>query len=146
MRFARIVNVRSRQGHLGGRHCGVERGKLLRVGGGGGGGPFVGDPLAAALRRSGAGTGGELSDLGRRGEERILRLARVLGAVVVALPTLLLLYFALPPRIRQMRQLSAAAVLLQGADDPERRRLLAMRAAFSLPYATLRYRGAEWRS
>ena len=36
-----------------------------------------------------------------------------------------------------MRKLTAAASALDDALDPERRRLLAMRAAFSLPYDTL---------
>jgi hypothetical protein len=68
----------------------------------------------------------------------------VLGLIVFGLPTVTLLLFALPGRVRQVRQLSAAAVFLRGAgsqgrgpEDPDRRRLLAMRAAFSLPYSTL---------
>lgn len=99
--------------------------------------PFVGEGLAGALRRSGEGTGGELVILGREGEARIERLALVLGLLVFALPTLLLLVVTLPRRLGQVRQLTAASILLSTEGDPERRRLLAMRAAFSLPYGTL---------
>jgi hypothetical protein len=45
-----------------------------------------------------------------------------------------------PPRLRQIRRLTAVDRLLAVPDDGltgERRRLLAMRAAFSLPYPTL---------
>jgi hypothetical protein len=41
-----------------------------------------------------------------------------------------------PPRIRQIRQLTAAARVLREPAG-ERRRLLAMRAAFALPYGQL---------
>ncbi len=43
----------------------------------------------------------------------------------------------LPRRVRQVKQLTAAAQLLAYPSDPQRVRLLAMRAAFALPYATL---------
>jgi hypothetical protein len=99
--------------------------------------PFVGEGLATALRRSGRGTGGELMVLGQEGEERIRRLALVMGLLVFVLPTLLLVVVTLPRRLGQVRQLTAASVLLAENDDPERRRLLAMRAAFALPYGTL---------
>jgi hypothetical protein len=99
--------------------------------------PFVGEGLADALRRSGRGTGGELVVLGEEGEARIERLALVLSLLVFVLPTLLLIVVMLPRRLGQVRQLTAASVLLSGEQDPERRRLLAMRAAFALPYATL---------
>jgi len=53
------------------------------------------------------------------------------------LPTLLVLVILVPSRVRQVRQLTAASILLADPSDPERRRLLAMRAAFGLPYGTL---------
>jgi hypothetical protein len=99
--------------------------------------PLVGPSLADALRTSGSSTGGELAVLGGAGEERILSLARVLGLIVFGLPTLTLLLFAMPGRVRQVRELSAASALLKEPDDPERQKLLAMRAVFSLPYGTL---------
>jgi hypothetical protein len=43
----------------------------------------------------------------------------------------------LPDRIAQIRSLTAAARVLRARDDPERRRALAQRAAFSLPYGQL---------
>ncbi len=63
--------------------------------------------------------------------------ARVLGLATFALPAALLLLLAIPGRVRQVRKLTAAAAALDGADAPERRRLIARRAAFGLPYGTL---------
>jgi len=62
---------------------------------------------------------------------------RDLGLLVFALPTVLVLVFTVPPRVRQIRQLTAAAAALIDTHDPERRELLAMRAAFGLSYLTL---------
>jgi hypothetical protein len=84
--------------------------------------PFVGEPV---------------EDLGRSGEEGVHRLADLLGALVFGLPALLVLALWLPRRIRQARALTAAANVLGDASSPERRRLIAMRAAFSLPYGRL---------
>ena len=98
--------------------------------------PLVGDDVADALRGAGEGTGGNVSELGRAGEERIHRLAVVLGLVVFGVPSLLLLLQELPARIAQVRSLTAASRVLHRADG-ERRKVLAMRAAFSLPYAEL---------
>ena len=80
--------------------------------------PVVGDPV---------------EDLGRRGEDSAHRLANLLGLVVFGLPAAVLLARFLPGRIAQVRQLTAAERVLRGGDA----RLVAMRAAFSLPYAQL---------
>ncbi len=98
--------------------------------------PLVGDELAESLREAGEGTGGNVAEFGRTGEERVHRLAVVLGLIVFGIPALLLLLQEVPPRVRQIRSLTAAGRALGGA-GPERRRLLAMRAAFSLPYDEL---------
>jgi hypothetical protein len=98
--------------------------------------PVVGDDLADGLRGAGEGTGGNVADFGREGEERVHRLALVLGLAMFGVPAALLLLQAVPPRIAQVRALTAAGRAL-GAGDGERRRFLAMRAAFSLPYAEL---------
>jgi hypothetical protein len=84
--------------------------------------PLVGDPV---------------EDLGRRGEDRVHRLATLLGVVVFALPAALLLLRFLPGRLGQIRRLTDAARVLVETDAPERRRLVAMRAAFALPYGQL---------
>ena len=55
----------------------------------------------------------------------------------LALPALLLLSQWLPGRTAQIRKQKEAAVVLADGPSPERRRLLAMRAAFSLPYGHL---------
>ena len=99
--------------------------------------PFVGDDLAQALRRTGQGTGGELADLGQEGIDRVHHLAVTTGLSVFALPAFLLLLIMLPGRVRQVRRLTAAERVLAYPDDDDRRRLLAMRAAFALPYGTL---------
>ena len=84
--------------------------------------PVIGDPV---------------KDLGERGENSVHHLANVLGLVTFGLPALLLLWRMLPDRIAQIRSLSAAARVLRASDDPESRRVLAQRAAFSLPYGQL---------
>ena len=84
--------------------------------------PLVGDPV---------------KDLGERGEDSVHHLANVLGLLVFGVPALLVLWLMLPERISQIRSLTAAARVLRGRDDPERRRALAQRAAFSLPYGQL---------
>ncbi len=84
--------------------------------------PFVGDPV---------------KDLGERGEDSVHHLANLLGLVIFAIPALLVLWRMLPDRIAQIRSLTAAARVLRASDDPERRRALAQRAAFSLPYGQL---------
>jgi hypothetical protein len=99
--------------------------------------PLVGGSLAGALETAGRGSGGNVAELGQRGRDEVHRLAVVLGLLVFALPALLVLLVLVPPRVRQIRQLTAASVVLADPTDPERRRLLAMRAAFGLPYGTL---------
>jgi hypothetical protein len=61
----------------------------------------------------------------------------VLGLVVFALPAGLVLARWLPERIRQVKALTAASQVLVEPASVERRRLIAMRAAFSLPYGHL---------
>jgi hypothetical protein len=81
--------------------------------------------------------GGPVEDLGRAGEERVHRLADLLGLIVFGLPAVLVLVRFVPERVRQVRGLTAASRVLAEPDSAERRRLIAMRAAFSLPYGQL---------
>ena len=98
--------------------------------------PLIGGELGDALRGAGEGSGGEVQELGRGGAGAAHDLANLLGILFFALPAALLLLWTLPPRIRQVRRLNAAAKVV-GELSPERRRLLAMRAAFGLPYGEL---------
>jgi hypothetical protein len=99
--------------------------------------PLVGDELGDALRGAGEATGGETADLGRGGAGAAHDLANLLGLVFFLFPSALLLLWALPPRVRQVRRLNAAASVLRDPGSPERQELLAARAAFGLPYGTL---------
>jgi hypothetical protein len=99
--------------------------------------PVVGDELADGLRSAGEGSGGEVVELGEQGEEGAHDLANVLGFVTFALPALIVLVIWLPGRVSQVKRLRAASEVLRDGDSEERRRLLAMRAAFSLPYGQL---------
>lgn len=99
--------------------------------------PIVGGALDDAFTEIGTQSGGNTAALGERGESAIEDTARLLGWVTFALPTLLVLLWAVPRRIARVRRFSAAARLLGDARSGERRNLLAMRAAFSLPYETL---------
>lgn len=84
--------------------------------------PVVGDPV---------------EDLGKEGEDSVHHLANLLGLVTFGIPALLVLWRLLPERIAQIRRLTAASRVLRAGGDRERRRLLAQRAAFSLPYGLL---------
>jgi hypothetical protein len=99
--------------------------------------PVVGDDIAGGIRGAGEGTGGNVAELGQRGENAVHRLANLLGLLVFGLPALFVLARWLPPRIAQVRQLTAAARVLAEPGSSERRRMIAMRAAFGLPYGQL---------
>jgi hypothetical protein len=99
--------------------------------------PVVGDDLADGLRSAGEGSGGEVVELGEQGEEGAHDLANVLGFVTFGLPALIVLVIWLPGRVSQVKRLRAASQVLRDGESEERRRLLAMRAAFSLPYGQL---------
>jgi hypothetical protein len=98
--------------------------------------PIVGGEIADGLRDAGGASGGNVADLGTAGEEKVHYLANLLGLLTFAIPSALVLLAMLPARFRQVRQLTAASRVLR---EPvgDRRRLLAMRAAFALPYGQL---------
>jgi hypothetical protein len=99
--------------------------------------PLVGGDLSDALEGAGEGSGGRVEGLGQSGVDRTHQLADLLGLIVFVLPAAGVLSLYLPGRIAQARRLTTASKVLDERDDPERRRLIAMRAAFGLPYETL---------
>jgi hypothetical protein len=103
-----------------------------------GGIPLVGEALAGAFTTVGDGTGGNLADIGQSGVDAVYLLARALGITTAVLPIAVLLVAVVPRRVRVVREMSAAREVSSfDVDDPERRRLLAMRAAFGLPFREL---------
>jgi hypothetical protein len=98
--------------------------------------PVVGGELGDALRGAGEDTGGKVAQAGSDGEEKVHHLANLLGFLMFALPATILLVATLPGRIRQVRELNATDRLLDVSSE-DRRRLVAMRAAFSLPATDL---------
>ena len=94
--------------------------------------PVVGGDVENALSDAGSGTGGEVAQAGSDGEDRVHDLANLLGLLFFAVPASILLIATLPGRIRQFRDLNAADRLLDLKSE-DRRRLVAMRAAFALP-------------
>jgi hypothetical protein len=99
--------------------------------------PLVGDRVADGLRSAGAGTGGDVAERGRRGQDSVHRLATLLGLVTFLVPSLVLLVTTLPGRIALARRLTTASEAFGDLDQPDRRELIAARAAFSLPYDRL---------
>jgi hypothetical protein len=102
-----------------------------------GGVPLVGGKIAGGLRDAGQGTGGNVAELGTQGENGVHRLANLLGLLTFLLPSTLVLLGALPQRVALVRRLTDATRVLREPDSLERRRLVAMRAAFGLPYGQL---------
>jgi hypothetical protein len=98
--------------------------------------PVVGGELGDAMHDAGEGTGGNVAQAGADGEERVHDLANLLGFLMFAVPASILLVLTVPGRIRQVRELNATGRLLDISTE-DRRRLVAMRAAFSLPATDL---------
>ncbi|MGH2920645.1 MAG: hypothetical protein ACRDKU_01060 [Gaiellaceae bacterium] len=101
------------------------------------GAPLVGDDLADGLRTAGEESGGNVAGLGSAGEDRTHALADILGLVTFFVPATFLLLSVVPARIAQVNRLMDAERVLLQDGTPERQRLIAMRAAFALPYGQL---------
>jgi hypothetical protein len=95
--------------------------------------PVIGDDLASALQAAGSGSGGNVVELALTGDTAIHRLALALGWLTFLMPVAFALVLYVPIRVAQMRRLLASARVYRDEHNPERRRLLAMRAAMSLP-------------
>lgn len=116
---------------------GAVQGSLSDAGNAVAGIPLVGGDLKSALTDAGSATGGNVQSAGSAGEQAVEQTAQILGWVTFGVPTLLVLLGYMPWRVRRFRRLNAAAAVLRDGGDPERRRLLAMRAALALPYGEL---------
>jgi hypothetical protein len=107
--------------------------------------PVVGGDIANALRaaprgatdrirRTGDDQGAKIVRLGVEQVRRTFQLARLVGWLTFALPALVLLAWRVPPRVRQIMTMRSARRTLAGAPE----HILAARAAYNLPYGTLR--------
>jgi hypothetical protein len=99
--------------------------------------PLVGEQLGGDLRDAGEHSGGEVAAAGREGEDRVNDMATLLGVLTFAIPTVLVLTGFAPRRVAQVRALTAASRALHEPEASGHRRLIAMRALFSLPYGDL---------
>lgn len=95
--------------------------------------PVVGDEVADALSEAGTSTGGRLAEFGEEGRRRIRRTAVAVGLVTFVGPAGVLVAAYGPQRVRQVRRLEASRRLLGDVSEPQRRQLLATRAALTLP-------------
>jgi hypothetical protein len=107
--------------------------------------PLVGEQLGGTLRRAPSGAtsalratgdeqGGKIVRLGREQVDKTETASNWAGWLVFGLPALVLLVWFLPGRIRQVLAMDTASRTLR--DAPEH--ILAARAAYNLPYETLR--------
>lgn len=97
------------------------------------GAPVIGDQLSSALQSAGSQSGGNVIDLALTGDTAIHRLALALGWLTFLIPVAFILVLYIPIRVAQIRRLRSSARVYRDEHSPERRRLLAMRAAMSLP-------------
>src|SRR3954468_8449392 len=106
--------------------------------------PLVGGDLANALRAaprgatdpiraSGDAQGEKIVRLGVEEENRTYKAARLIGWLVFLLPSVVLLAWRVPPRVRQVQAMSVAERILGSAPE----HVLAARAAYNLPIRTL---------
>ena len=101
--------------------------------------PVVGGSIGDVFTSVGQNTGGNLAAIGQQGQDAVYLLATAIGIITAALPIIVLLVAVVPRRWRKIREMSSARGLAGyiDLDDPERSRLVAMRAAFGLPYSEL---------
>lgn len=96
--------------------------------------PLVGGALKHALKSAGASSGGAVSTAGQHARSDADHAAVVIGLLTFLVPALVLLQCYLPPRLRQVRQLNAIRRVLDPQAELSYRRLVAQRAALTLPY------------
>jgi len=98
--------------------------------------PLIGGQLARGLRAGESGPS-SVARTARHANQEIATAADLIGWTLFLVPGGLLVAWFLPGRIAQVRRMTAAVRVLAGFSDDAQRRLLAQRAAFSLPYQAL---------
>lgn len=101
--------------------------------------PVVGGSIGQVFTSVGQSTGGNLTSVGQQGTDAVNLLANGIGLVTAGLPIIVLLVTVLPRRWYGIQEMTAARGLAGQVDlaDPEKAKLIAMRAAFGLPYSEL---------
>jgi hypothetical protein len=100
--------------------------------------PVIGGRLERTFRSAGREVSEPLIESGARGRRQVEDLATTLGWIVGGVPAVAMLVPFLLWRIWRVRRLLVARRVLAMVDrSPEHRRLLATRAAFTLPIGTL---------
>jgi len=101
------------------------------------GAPVVGNRLEDALKDAGDQTGTPVVRAGTKGREAVADLAQLLGWIAGGVPALMVLLRFGPARVTAARRVLGARRVMRATDNEEELRMLAMRAAFALPFSTL---------
>lgn len=95
--------------------------------------PLAGGAIASALRSAGGTTSQNIVAEGQAGADSAHRLALILGLLMWAIPSVILMSLVLPRRVMEIRGLQRLRLAQRGPDAEARRRLLALRAVLTLP-------------
>ena len=94
--------------------------------------PLAGGALGGSLRGAAGSWGGGLTTIGQSAQRATHHLAIVLGLLMWATPSSILLVAVLPGRVREFRARHRTSLLLNGGSQ-QSKRLLAVRAVLTLP-------------
>lgn len=95
--------------------------------------PLAGGAIGSAIRSAGGTTSQNIVAVGQAGVDGAHRLALVLGLLMWAIPSVILVSLVLPRRVMEIRRLQRLRLAQRGPDVEARRRLLALRAVLTLP-------------
>lgn len=97
------------------------------------GAPLVGGALADAFHGAAGGAGGGITAAGATAYRSAHRLAVIIGLLVWAVPTVILVLALLPRRVAEIQRIRRLRSAVSGPGALQRRRLLALRATLNLP-------------